>query len=122
MGLRYVSANGGPVCYESADVRIVDGVRDIPYEGSLAAVLVPTDNERGCNRIGLIFDDRTTLVVECLHGEEAIRAFRSTCAVNRIETVAELATVRPDPCPPPPNQLQVEDWALKLFSELRPPS
>ncbi len=122
MGLRYNRApNGKPNCYESADVQMIDGVRDIPFEGSLSAVLVPTDSERECRQLGLIFDGRTTLIVDCLHSDDEVRAFRFTCAENRI-SIAERTTSIMTPCPPPTNQTQVEDWAAKLFSELRSPS
>jgi hypothetical protein len=120
MGLRYVSANGGPICYESADVRLVDGVRDIPYEGTLSAVVAPTDSERdGCPYVGFVFDDRNTLIVDCLHDDSEVAAFHSTCSDNRITRVAELSAPIARPCPPPENQLQVEDWAAKLYSQLR---
>jgi hypothetical protein len=120
MGLQYVSANGGPICYESADVRLVDGVRDIPFQGSLSAVLVPTSSDRGCRFLGMIFDERTTLIVDCLHSEGEVRAFRAACARNHISTVTELTRQIMAPCPPPENQLQVMDWSARLFIELRP--
>jgi len=120
MGLKYPSTNSGPICYESADVRLVDGVRDIPFEGSLTAVLAPTDSDRGCRLIGMIFDERSTLIVDCLHGEAEIRAFRAACEMNRISSVTELTTRITAPCPPPTNQRQVADWSAKLFNELRP--
>lgn len=120
MGLRYISANGGPVCFESADVQLVDGVRDIPYEGSLTAVLVRTDSEHGCRFLGVVFDDRSTLIVDCLHSEAAVDAFRATCERNQISTVTERTVQIATPCPPPTNQRQIEDWRMKLFNELRP--
>lgn len=125
MGLRYTrNVSAGPNCFESPDVRVVDGVRDIPYTGTLVAVLVPTESDRedhtGCQRLGLIFDDETTLVVDCLHSEEEIRAFRRTCEENRITRVVEHASLVPRPCPPPTNQTQIPDWSAQLFAELRP--
>ena len=120
MGLKYQSTNSGPICYESADVQLVDGVRDIPFEGSLTAVLVPTDGGRGCRLIGLIFDEKSTLIVDCLHGEAEIRAFRAACERNMISSVTELTLQIMAPCPPPTNQRQISDWRAKLFNELRP--
>ena len=123
MGLRYdraLSASGKPNCYESSEVRLVDGVRDIPFEGALIAVIVPTRGGQGCQHLGLIFDDQSTLVVDCLHGEAEVRAFRAACRDNQIERVTELSASIMAPCPPPTNQLQIEDWRQKLFRELRP--
>ena len=120
MALRYRSASGGPICYEFADVSLVDGVREIAYEGSLTAVLVPTESERGCKRIGLIFDERNTLIVDCLHSEAEISAFRDMCAKNAIAKLTELTASIMTPCPPPTNQIQVAHWSAKLFAELRP--
>ena len=122
MGLKYLTANGGPVCYESAEVRLVDGARDIPYEGSLAAVLVPTDSPGRCRLLGMIFDERSTLIVDCLHSEAEIRAFRAACERNGIHTVAELTMQIAAPCPPPKNQTQIEAWSTRLFDQLRPRS
>jgi hypothetical protein len=121
MGLRYQRGPTGPNCYESPDVQLIDGrIRDIPFEGSLIAVLVPTDSGRECNLLGLIFDDRATLIVDCLHADDEVRAFRDTCAENRIERIAELSAPILAPCPPPTNQIQISDWAAKLFSNVRP--
>lgn len=121
MGLRYIRGSTGPNCFESPEVRLLDdGARDIPYSGALCAVLVPTESERDCQLLGLIFDDQSTLVVDCLHSEEEISAFRAACEANGIERVTELTASIMAPCPPPTNQIQVQDWSLKLFAELRP--
>lgn len=118
MGLQYNRApNGKPNCFESPEVRLVDGVRDIPYEGTLAALLVPTDSDRDCQLLGVIVDDRLTLVVDCLHADEEISAFRSTCRDNAVE-VTQLDLKLAVPCPPPDNQMQVEAWAASLFAQL----
>jgi hypothetical protein len=119
MGLRYLRGSTGPNCFESSEVRSVDGTRDIPYVGSLCAVLVPTDSGKECQLLGLIFDDESTLVVDCLHGDDEVHAFRAACGDNGIAQVTELTTSIMAPCPPPKNQLQVAAWGLKLF-ELRP--
>ena len=119
MGLRYLRASSGPNCFESPDVRLMDGERDIPYVGTLCAVLVPTDADRDCQLLGLIFDDESTLVVDCLHSQEEVLAFRAACDANGIVAVTQLTTSITAPCPPPTNQIQVKDWSLKLF-ELRP--
>jgi hypothetical protein len=120
MGLRYLSVSGVPICYESAEVSLVDGVREISYAGSLSAVLVPAVSDHGCQYLGLIFDEKSTLIVDCLHGEAAIQAFRDTCAANNISMVTELTRSIMTPCPPPPNQRQVEAWSARLFTELCP--
>lgn len=122
MGLRYSSSSSlaGPNCFESPDVRVIGGARDIPYTGTLIAVLAPTDSDEGCRLLGLIFDDVSTLIVDCLHSDDEIRAFRAACEANGIERVIEHATLIPRPCPPPTNQLQVMDWSVRLFTELRP--
>ena len=119
MGLRYLRGSTGPNCYESPEVRLLEGARDIPYVGSLCAVLVPTDSEDDCQLLGLIFDDENTLVVDCLHSDDEVRAFHAACGDNGIERVAELTTSIMAPCPPPTNQTQISDWSLKLFA-LRP--
>jgi hypothetical protein len=100
-------------------VRLMNGARDIPYVGSLCAVLVPTESDRDCQLMGLIFDDENTLVVDCLHSEEEVSAFRAACVENGIAQVTELTASIMAPCPPPTNQIQVKDWSLRLF-ELRP--
>ena len=120
MGLRYIGVSGGPDCYESVDVRMVGCERDIPYVGSLSAVLVPTESEAGCQLIGMIFDDHRTLIVDCLHGDDAVRAFRASCAANGIARIVELTRSIAAPCPPPTNLAQAQDWSMKLFHELRP--
>jgi hypothetical protein len=120
MALKYSNLSGGPVCYEFADVTLVNGVREISYQGSLTAVIVPTDSDRGCHRLGLIFDERRTLIVDCLHDEDEVNAFRATCEANQIATVAELTRSIRTPCPPPPNQIQVASWSAQLFTDLRP--
>ena len=123
MGLRYQRGPTGPNCFESPDVRLIDDrIRDIPFEGSLAAVLVPTDSDRECHQLGLVFDERNTLIVDCLHSEDEVYAFRSTCTENKIELIVELTAPIAAPCPPPENQLQVGDWAATLFAQLRPRS
>jgi len=119
MALRYNRAKGGPICFEFADVTLVDGAREIAHQGSLTAVLVPTHTDRGCHRLGLIFDDQRTLIVDCLHGEAEVRAFRATCEANKIP-VTELTRSIITPCPPPTNQIQIADWSARLFTELRP--
>lgn len=121
MGLRYVRGSSGPNCFEAPQVRLIDGERDIPYAGALCAVLVPTDSEKGCQLLGLIFDDERTLVVDCLHGADDVAAFRAACERNGIEQVTELTTSIMAPCPPPTLQVQLTDWTQKLF-ELRPSS
>jgi hypothetical protein len=124
MGLNYQRGPTGPNCYESPDVVVLEGARDIPYTGTLIAVLAPTDEDRDsedcCQRVGLIFDDECTLIVDCLHSEEDVKAFRVTCGDNMIGQVIELTALVPRPCPPPTNQTQVADWSMKLFYELRP--
>lgn len=120
MGLRYVRAPGGPNCFESPDVRIVDNQRDIPYTGRLTAILAPTDSERDCQLVGMIFDERNTLVVDCLHSEDEVGAFRATCRENMIAAVSELPNPIKGPCPPPTNQAAVGDWTGKLFKSYRP--
>jgi hypothetical protein len=119
MALRYSNLSGGPVCFEFADVTRVDGVREIAYQGSLSAVLVPTESDRGCHRLGLIFDDRNTLIVDCLHSEEEVNAFRATCEANGIPVTERERSIM-TPCPPPKNQIQVASWSAKLFTDLRP--
>jgi hypothetical protein len=117
MGLRYVRGPGGPNCFMSPDVRLIDGVRDIPYTGALTAMLVPTDSERDCHLMGVIVDERVTLVVDCLHADEEVAAFRRTCRDNSVE-VTQLDQKIAAPCPPPDNQMQVEAWATSLFEQL----
>lgn len=120
MGLRYRSLSRGPICYESAEVSLVDGVREISYQGSLCAVLAPAVSDHGCKYLGLIFDEKTTLIVDCLHSDSEVQAFRATCASNSISMVTELSRSIMTPCPPPPSQRQVEAWSARLFTELRP--
>lgn len=118
MGLRYNRPPGGPNCFESPDVRIVDNQRDIPFTGTLTAVLAPvtpTDEDRDCQLVGMIFDDQGTLIVDCLHSQDEIDAFRLTCRDNMIAAVSELPRPIGRPCPPPRNQAQVSDWSGKLF-------
>lgn len=115
MGLRYVRGPGGPNCYESPDVRIVENQRDIPYTGSLIAVLAPVDSERDCQKIGMIFDGQGTLIVDCLHSDDEISAFRITCRENMITSVNELTIAITRPCPPPKNQAAIGDWTNTLF-------
>lgn len=121
MGLKYLRAPGGPNCYQSPDVSLIDGERDIPYTGALTAFLVPTDSERDCQLLGVIIDDRVTLVVDCLHAEEEVLAFRRTCRDNALEVTERQAKIAA-PCPPPENQMQIESWAASLYAELRPAS
>lgn len=120
MGLRYSRGPSGPNCFESPDVRIMDGRRDIPYTGGLVAVIAPTDSERECGMVGMIFDERGTLIVDCLHDEDEIGAFRISCRENSITNVVELATRIARPCPPPANQAAVPGWAANLFRSYRP--
>jgi hypothetical protein len=118
MGLRYYRApNGKPNCYESADVRTVDGARDIPYTGSLSAILVPTDSDRDCHLLGVIIDGRMTLIIDCLHAAEEVQAFRSTCRTNAVEVTERDAKIAV-PCPPPDNQMQIQSWAEELYVQL----
>jgi hypothetical protein len=118
MGLRYGrTVNGRPNCFESADVQLLDGVRDIPYTGALTALLVPTDSERDCHLLGVITDERVTLIVDCLHADEEVAAFRATCRDNRVE-ITQLDVKIAAPCPPPTNQLQLEAWAASLYAQL----
>jgi hypothetical protein len=120
MSLKYVSAAGGPVCYESANVRVVDGEREIPYTGSLVAVLVRAQSsDQRCERIGMIFDAESTLIVDCLHSDAEVASFQEMCRQNAV-ALTELAQTIAGQCPPPANQLQVEGWADRLFRELRP--
>jgi hypothetical protein len=119
MGLKYLMGPGGPNCFESADVQLVDGERDIPYTGTLSAALARTTN-RDCQRVGMIFDERSTLIVDCLHSDEDIAAFKRTCVENGIRSVVELAAPIAAPCPPPRNQLTLEDWRRRLFRDYRP--
>src|SRR5262249_24336854 len=72
MGLRDGrETNGKPMCFESSDVRLIDGQRDLPFSGTLSAVLVPTDAERVSPLVGMLFDDQTTLLVDCLDSNDA---------------------------------------------------
>jgi hypothetical protein len=99
-------------------VRIIDEQRDIPYTGRLTAVLAPTEStetECECRIVGMIFDEQGTLIVDCLHSQDEINAFRITCRDNMIAAVAELPSPIARPCPPPRNQAQVADWSWKLF-------
>jgi len=122
MSLRYARLAKGPICYESMNVRIVDGDREIPYTGALCAVLVRAESsDHRCERIGMIFDAESTLVVDCLHSEAELTAFQDVCRRHEVKVV-ELPRTIAGPCPPPPNQLQVAGWAAKLFRELRPGS
>ena|SRR5689334_9026208 len=120
MGLKYISTSGGPECFAASEVQVINGKRDIPYVGSLSAVLVPTDSAHGCQLIGMIFDDQRTLIVDCLHSDHAVRAFRAACKANGIEQVTELTRSIAAPCPPPTNLAQAQDWSKQLFHELRP--
>jgi hypothetical protein len=120
MGLKYISASGGPECFALSGVQVIDGERHIPYVGALSAVLVPTDSDEGCQLIGMIFDDQRTLIVDCLHSEAAVHAFRAACKANGIARVVEVTRSIAAPCPPPTNLAQVQDWSMKLFHELRP--
>jgi hypothetical protein len=117
MGLKYARGPGGPNCFISPDVQMIGGVRDIPYTGAPLALLVPTDSKRDCKLLGVILDDRATLVVDCLHADDEVRAFRSTCRANSIEVSEWGATINA-PCPPPENQMQVSSWAQSLFEQL----
>ena len=120
-GLRYArETNGGPVCFESPEVRVIDGQRDIPVSGTLSAVLAPTYAECTCPFVGMIFDDQTTLIVDCLHRDDEIEAFLATARDNGIATVGELTTPILTPCPPPKNQVTLADWRAMLFHEYRP--
>ncbi|HWU89082.1 MAG TPA: hypothetical protein VN253_17575 [Kofleriaceae bacterium] len=123
MGLKYLRASGGPNCFESPDVRIVNDERDIPFTGRLSAVLARTDSERDsecdCQVVGMIFDDETTLIVDCLHSDDEVNAFRTTCRDNMIDTVNELAIAITGPCPPPKNQAALGDWTQTLFRNYR---
>jgi hypothetical protein len=65
----------------------------------------------------VIVDDRVTLVVDCLHADEEIDAFRSTCRDNAVE-ITQLDLKIAVPCPPPTNQAQVESWAATLYAQL----
>lgn len=118
MGLRYSRIpNGKPNCFESADVQVVNGVRDIPYTGQLIAILVPTDSDRDCHLLGVILDDQGTLVVDCLHADEEVIAFRRTCSKNKV-AVTEHGKAIAVPCPPPTNVTQVSTWAAGLHKQL----
>jgi hypothetical protein len=98
-------------------VQLVDGVRDIPYTGALTALLVPTDSDRDCQLLGVITDERVTLIVDCLHADEEVVAFRSTCRDNEVE-VTQLDLKIAAPCPPPENQMQIDAWAASLYAQL----
>jgi hypothetical protein len=97
MGLRYFRGPNGPNCFESPEVRVINGQRDIPFTGALTAVLAPTYDEFACPVVGIIFDDQTTLIVDCLHSDDEIEAFLGTVRDNDIATVRELD--HPDPPP-----------------------
>jgi hypothetical protein len=118
MGLQYNRATSGkPNCYESPEVQLLDGVRDIPFTGSLVAYLVPTDSAQDCQLLGVILDEQGTLIVDCLHAEEEVLAFHRTCRDNSLE-VSSWGVKIAAPCPPPENQLQVATWAASLFQQL----
>jgi len=117
MGLRYVSASGGPICFESSEVRVIDGQRNILFTGTLTAVLAPTYDEFACPFVGMIFDDQTTLIVDCLYNDNEIDGFLATARDNDIAAVQELTTLIPTPCPPPKNEATLEDWREMLFHE-----
>ena len=120
MGLRYLRAPGGPNCFASPDVRIIDAQRAIPFTGTLTAVLVPTYAECSCPVVGMIFDDQTTLLVDCLRSDDAVDGFLATARDNAIATVTELTTPILVPCPPPDNQAMRADWREMLFREYHP--
>jgi hypothetical protein len=110
--------NGKPICYESANVRLVDGIREIPYTGALTALLVPTDSAADCAVLGVFIDQRVTLIVDCLHAPEEIDAFHRACRDNAVEATPWGGVKIAAPCPPPENQMQVAGWAAGLFLQL----
>jgi len=120
ISLRYVSVHGGPICFASPDVRVIDAQHDIPFSGTLTAVLVPTYAECTCPVVGMIFDDRTTLIVDCLHSDDEVDGFLATAHDNAIATVRKLTTSILAPCPPPTNQATLADWRGMLFRKYRP--
>ena len=120
MGLRYLRGPTGPNCFESPDVRVLDAQRDIPFSGTLTAVLVPTYAECACPFVGMIFDDRTTLIVDCLHSDDEVDAFLATARDNAIAPVREVTTPILVPCPPPDNQAMLADWIDMLFRAYQP--
>lgn len=120
MGLRYLRAPGGPNCFESPDVRVIDGERDIPYHGTLVGVVAATDSDRDCHTVGVILDDQTTLLVDCLHDASEIDAFKASCRKNGMQNIVEVTTPIMAPCPPPKNQAQLGEWRAGLFRELHP--
>lgn len=119
MGLIYQRGPRGPNCFESPDVRVIANERDIPFTGRLVAVLATTTSDRDCQRVGMIFDEQSTLIVDCLHSDEDVTAFKVTCRDNGIGAVTELPMAISTPCPPPRNQLALEDWRLRLFRDHR---
>jgi hypothetical protein len=116
MGLRYTrETSGKPNCFEAPEVRVIDGQRDIPFTSTLTAVLAPTYAEFACPFVGMIFDDRTTLIVDCLYSNDEIEAFMATVRDNDIANVRELTTSILTPCPPPTNEAMLEAWREMLF-------
>ena len=109
------AAQGKPNCFVSPDVRVIDGQRVIPFSGPLSAVLVPTDAAPACPLVGMVFDDQTTLLVDCLDSPEAVAAFLAMAGDHAIATVPTLTTEIAAPCPPPETETAIEDWRAMLF-------
>ena len=101
-------------------MRLSDAQRDLPFSGTLSAVLAPTDAARVCPLVGMLFDDQTTLRVDCLDSNDAVDAFLATARDNAIATVTALTTPILAPCPPPTNEATRADWRAMLFHEYQP--
>lgn len=120
MGLRYPN-NGGPICFESANVQVNDlGERDIPYNGTLVGVVVRANCDLECEYLGCMFDSVTTLYAEKLYTPADIERFKTLCKDNNAAWT-NMPGPNTDPCPPPRlNQLQLEAWRAEMFRLYRP--